>query len=1264
MSIKPNLKAGVAMLAASLTFAAISADKTVTDTEDISSNIDGTLIVSNGNATVTGNGNINASRYYINSGSIVVNDGTTLTVPSDNYTINVIGKGNGNCGVLTVNGTGTLVDTKNGNSYNGDTANNNSSYMLAGYDGANATVNIYGTVNLDWKYLYAACKNNGQQIHTEVNVNGGKFTVGEIHMADEYESSSNDSNPLLWPETVTINLSNDGELSIRSIHGSGRKALAKINFAGGKLSSRWGGQLVGNQAAVVMNFEPGTTSEMNIGHDLSFATDGKCFLSGSGAIKKTSNGTLRIGSCDASDFTGDIYISQGTLNFPIVANGVARKVYFDGGTLSVPNGGCFASIRNGGSIEFISQNGNPIRLSCDGTATIDPGVVFSGHYEITSGTVNVAWGETSPVIWGNGASLSGDSFVKLGSGIAYAGGAGNHTGATIVEEGTLVVSDVATPKYFRFTFKCYNNDGWAQFSRLALYDATGAVWSYGLSNAGVGRSASELNAGTFSCSSSRGNDAISPNEGQGIDNIFMDNDDKWCGYSNNGVSWTEYTVNMRLADNANRIVAYNIMSGNDDSTHPARSLSSFKLQSSVDGVNWDSVQETTPPHVGKNLSWYSLSPYPVKPIRVDAPKYFRITLKNTHSGTDATQVSKLALYDSNGKNWCSLTRAENYKPAYALAAGTFSCEQEMPQSWSDAEMIEKMFDDNVGTKWCIWPQEVNEWRMVMRLPDNANRIVAYNLFTGSDDHDHNARSVSDARLESSADGRDWKVVSETTNIAPIGKSKVQYFPDDKPIGTAAIVSPKYFRITLKNTHGTTTQISQIKLCDNEGTNWAILEKADNYKPAYTLDAGKFSCEQEMPKAWSENELVEKMFDGNVDTKWCMNTDTSIDYRIVMRLADNANRIVSYNLFTGGDDSSYNYRSISDIKLESSVNGKDWRIVSEQANLAEIGRNKAAYFSENKPILTTMSMSPKFFRFSFQNTYDSNTQFAWLKLCAADGTIQSTGITDCGEVGRDAKNLAPGTYSRVTSFGDWGSNQNIEKIFDNSDDTKYGGSINKTLCQVVFRLRDDADHIAYYDVMSGNDDETWHGRRLTNFKLESSVDGETWQTVSDVTVTDRTEKNKAWYSGGTGYYLPYPFEKTSHSTAATIPAASAVEVNPGARLAVETAMTISKLRINLDDEKAVVSDGNATPGKIEGFTPAQNGILELTCNDAEIQSKIAAHQDIAIGLDFESVSGTANDSLRSWSCTLNGQKTHYRLEISEGARNSKLKFCGGVFFMVY
>ena len=302
------------------------------------------------------------------------------------------------------------------------------------------------------------------------------------------------------------------------------------------------------------------------------------------------------------------------------------------------------------------------------------------------------------------------------------------------------------------------------------------------------------------------------------------------------------------------------------------------------------------------------------------------------------------------------------------------------------------------------------------------------------------------------------------------------------------------------------------------------------------------------------------------------------------------------------------------------------------------------------IVPSQTAAPKFFRFTFTNTEYNNSQFAWLKLCSADGTIQSTGLSDCGTAGTVASALAQGKYSRTTDFEQWGDG-NFANVFDESADTKFGGAKNG---QVVLRLRDDAAPIAYYDVMSGGDDDAW-GRRLTGFKLESSIDGETWQTVSEVNVTDRTCTSRTWYSGTSCGYVVRHFTGTTAD--ATIPAASMVEVKPGATLAFETAMTISRLRLDLDIAADAISP------VIEGLRPAANGTLYVVTSDADTLGKIAARKDIPVKLNLQSLSPDAKRTIQSWKCQINGTRTPYHLKADEGADRSRLVWGSGMAIFI-
>ncbi len=995
MSIKPSLKAAIAI--AGITLNSV-ADQTISADTTLTANVSGKLTVENGASVHIGE-NITVGSYAINSGSIVVNGGTTLTVPDNNYTINVIGKGSGNVGVLTVNG--TLVDTKNGNSYNGDTANDNSSYMLAGYDGANAIVNLNSNskIDLDWKYLYACCKNNGQQAKTTINIDGGEFVLGEIRAFHNYTNTSDDSNPLNWPEALTVNISNGGMLFVRSINGSdGSKALVKVNLNGGKLKSRWKGNMV-NTCAVVLNFASGIselTTEFHGGDGTGVTINGSnTYLTGSGAMKKTGSELVTIATeCDTTSFTGDIYIEGGTLNFPIVADGINRTVYFDGGTLAVPAGIMVGTTRNGGTITFRSSNGNDIKVSCDSPDNL-------GDVAINVGT---------------GRLFVNGMLVKVGSDKKYV--LDGATSKIDVREGSLAVSN---PLFYRWVVDAKYGGGDSHMQIQEMLFTTDDGW----------RTGSQLGA-TASCYN---NEDFSENEG------------------------------------ASKAI--------DGSINP-------------DGSNFNIG--------GKFLDWvHSIS---------DGKCYLQLLFS--------------APVKLNAYSWMTANDELD------IASG--NCRT--PSAWH----------------WMVSP-DGSQWKEITRVTSSDNGI----------DTDNIVQAFAQAGYWQFPSTDMGDILSGSTVALQAGSGL--YLEN----GIAATIG------------GLANQGGAVNLSD--GT---TLRSAPESGATALLAGGGITGLGGVVKKGSGTTLASGV-----------------------------------NTYTG----------------DTVVSEGTYRIFAGVAN-------------------------PRFFKFSFMNREGGCVQFTRLKLVAEDGSVPSYGLTARNQ-GTAASDLAENEFAPCDGMG-WGASS-LGNIFVDNDE-KFCSNEDSNFRSIVMRLSNASSRIVGINIMSGNDDVSWNNRYLRSWKLEASTDGMAWTEVASQAETTRTEANLTWYyESDVPVFVELP---GTGVTATTIPSSSTLEVKPGATLVVNTEMTISKLRINLDDEKAVVRDGNATPGKIEGFTPAQNGILELTCNDAEIQSKIAAHQDIAIGLDFESVSGTANDSLKSWSCTLNGQKMHYRLEINEGARNSKLKFSGGVFFMVY
>lgn len=246
--------------------------------------------------------------------------------------------------------------------------------------------------------------------------------------------------------------------------------------------------------------------------------------------------------------------------------------------------------------------------------------VLNGTASVNSltgaGTVNVAEGATLAVdssdivtVPMQGGVAGAGGFAKHGASLLRSTGVNTYAGDTLVEGGCYVVGGATTAvRYYRLVIDDagHNDDHCTQLTRFALFDAAGVDQALDLVRKGVGTDATRLDPGEFYVGADYRNYNNSWND------VFRDNDTKWCGGNGNGgpgntsVGDGTFTITLRLADQANEVVAYNFRTGGDDKSYPERSLRGWTLYGSADGENWTQLdsQRGFPP-VGKNNTWYN-----------------------------------------------------------------------------------------------------------------------------------------------------------------------------------------------------------------------------------------------------------------------------------------------------------------------------------------------------------------------------------------------------------------------------------------------------------------------------------------------------------------------------------------------------------------------------------------------------------------------------------------------------------------------------------
>lgn len=157
----------------------------------------------------------------------------------------------------------------------------------------------------------------------------------------------------------------------------------------------------------------------------------------------------------------------------------------------------------------------------------------------------------------------------------------------------------------------------------------------------------------------------------------------------------------------------------------------------------------------------------LKILKIGPCKWFRWTVKRVY-GDDSMQLSEFSLYDEYGDRVnVGMSKADDgtteLQPGQFAQVGAYSV------GGNGGEGVDKAFDGNIDTKWCLTdvtmnnPDNSSTWRAVLlRLPSNAASVVAYSFTTANDVTP--GRNPSTWVLEASEDGIDWVPVDDQTNV--------------------------------------------------------------------------------------------------------------------------------------------------------------------------------------------------------------------------------------------------------------------------------------------------------------------------------------------------------------------------------------------------------------------------------------------------------------------------------------------------------------------
>lgn len=221
--------------------------------------------------------------------------------------------------------------------------------------------------------------------------------------------------------------------------------------------------------------------------------------------------------------------------------------------------------------------------------------------------------------------------------------------------------------------------------------------------------------------------------------------------------YVDFTMNSAV-----RISRYRWWTGNDTDGYPGRNMKSWKLQASVDGTTWvtldavvgDESLPTSNSSIAYERPFVSMAyheTYAKYRLQIDAIK-----------GGSFMQISEVKLYDGDGKKLVLGTDFE----IFAVSSGIAT---------SGDESCDKVFDDDTGTKWGQSGALPGWIELSMTSPV---RISKYNWYTANDTNDSNNNKKRNPKswqlLASNDDGETWTVIdqmSDNSNIRTENRQK-------------------------------------------------------------------------------------------------------------------------------------------------------------------------------------------------------------------------------------------------------------------------------------------------------------------------------------------------------------------------------------------------------------------------------------------------------------------------------------------------------------
>lgn len=245
---------------------------------------------------------------------------------------------------------------------------------------------------------------------------------------------------------------------------------------------------------------------------------------------------------------------------------------------------------------------------------------------------------------------------------------------------------------------------------------------------------------------------------------------------------------------------------------------------------------------------------------------------------------------------------------------------------------------------------------------------------------------------------------------------------------------------------------------------------------------------------SANEGIEKLFDGDINTKLC--TSDGFPLRISWQMKKPI-ILKKYTLTTANDSEAYSYRNPKSWHLYGSNNGTSWTQIDTVTDSGIEAKNLKAYTYE-----TDIQESYQYYLIQFEG---NGTNYYGFQL--AEISLNGDVADVDKEMGEDLSSYYDSIFASATTAKGNGD-EKPSNLFDGSKESKLFEFSNKF--SIAWKMKQDTT-LYSYSLTTANDNETYKGRNPKSWILYGSSDGTNWEKIDTVNNSGMEDVNFKTYN---------------------------------------------------------------------------------------------------------------------------------------------------------